>query len=126
LRFESPNQRIIRIALEDVQVGNRTVRKGEQVMCLLGAANRDPDQFTDPDRLDVGRVENKHLAFAMGAHFCIGAPLARLESQIALEALVRRFPDYSVEREPKWIGSPTLRLLSALWLQLDLTPDSVL
>jgi len=119
LRFESPNQRIMRIALEDVQVGDRTVKKGDSVMCLLGAANRDPDQFADPDRLDIGRTDNKHLAFAMGAHFCIGAPLARLEGQIAMDALLHRFPNYAIDAEPEWIGSPTLRLLRSLSLRVS-------
>jgi cytochrome P450 len=124
LRFESPNQRIIRIALQDVPVGDRVVRKGESVMCLLGAANRDPEQFPDPDHLDVGRTDNRHLAFALGAHFCIGAPLARLEGQIAMEAILRRFPIYAVDAEPDWIGSPTLRLLRSLWLRVPDTGQS--
>ncbi len=114
LRFESPNQRIIRIALEDVEIGGKTIRKGDSIMLLLGAANRDPDQFADPDRLDIGREPNKHLAFAMGAHFCIGAPLARLEGQVAFEAIFRRYPKLEIVREPEWIGSPTLRLLREL------------
>src|SRR5262249_40707245 len=113
------NQRIMRIALEDVQVGDRIVKKGQSVMCLLGAANRDPAQFADPDRLDIARSDNKHLAFAMGAHFCIGAPLARLEAQIAMGALLKRFPSYTIDAEPEWIGSPTLRLLRSLWLRVN-------
>jgi cytochrome P450 len=83
-------------------------------MLLLGAANRDPEAFRDPDRLDVGRAPNKHLAFAMGAHFCIGAPLARLEGQIALRALLERYPIFAIESDPEWIGNPTLRLLREL------------
>jgi cytochrome P450 len=118
LRYESPNQRIIRIALEDVDIGGRMIRKGESVMLLLGAANRDPDQFPDPDRFDIGRDPNKHLAFAMGAHFCIGAPLARLEGQIALAALLERFPRLVIESRPEWIGNPTLRLLRELRVQV--------
>jgi pimeloyl-[acyl-carrier protein] synthase len=118
LRFESPNQRIIRIALQDVEIGGKQIEKGQSVMLLLGAANRDPDQFPDPDRLDVGRERNKHLAFAMGAHFCIGAPLARLEGQIAFEAILRRYPTLKIDVEPEWIGSPTLRLLRELQVRV--------
>ncbi len=114
LRFESPNQRIIRIALHDVEIGSQAIRKGESVMLLLGAGNRDPEQFADPDAFDVGRTPNRHLAFAMGAHFCIGAPLARLVGEVALRALYARFPQTSVAREPRWTGSPTLRLLQDL------------
>jgi pimeloyl-[acyl-carrier protein] synthase len=119
LRFESPNQRIIRVALHDVPVGDRVITKGQSVMCLLGAANRDPDQFTDPERLDIGRRDNRHLGFAMGTHFCIGAPLARLEGQIAMDALLSGFPRYAIDETPEWIGSPTLRLLRSLWLRID-------
>jgi hypothetical protein len=118
LRFESPNQRIIRIALEDAEIGGRTIRKGESVMLLLGAANRDPEQFPDPDQFNVGRDPNRHLAFAMGAHFCIGAPLARLEGQIALIALLDRFRDFTVESRPEWVGNPTLRLLREMRMRV--------
>jgi cytochrome P450 len=117
LRYESPNQRIIRIALQDVEIGGRTIRQGQSVMLLLGAANRDPDQFPDPDHFDIGRDPNKHLAFAMGAHFCIGAPLARLEGQIALAALLERYPYFAVRSQPEWVGNPTLRLLRQLEIE---------
>jgi cytochrome P450 len=119
LRLESPNQRILRIALQDVEVGGREIHAGQQVMLLLGAANRDPEQFSEPDRLDVGRSPNRHLAFAMGAHFCIGAPLARLEGVVALGTFLRRYPRYAIEGRPEWIGSPTLRLLQSLWLDVN-------
>src|SRR5204863_6096537 len=78
LRYISPTQVVMRRAAEDIQVGGRTVRAGESVLLVLAAANRDPDQFPDPDRLDVQRAANAHLAFGSGIHHCIGAALDRL------------------------------------------------
>lgn len=97
LRFESPVQERTRIALEDLAIAGRTVAKGERVRVLLAAANRDPRAFRDPDRLDVGRQPNRHLAFGSGTHFCLGAHLARLETRIALEKLLTAFPRFEVE-----------------------------
>lgn len=79
-----------RIALEDVTYGSATIPKGEWAMGVLASANRDDSQFVEPERLDLGREPNKHLAFGMGHHFCLGASLARLEGQIALTTLFRR------------------------------------
>jgi unspecific monooxygenase len=93
LRYDPPVQLSVRAALEDAEVAGRSIRRGEMVMLLLSAANRDPEVFTDPDRLDVTRWVNeapRHLAFGQGIHFCLGAPLARIEGQTALTALVRR------------------------------------
>ena len=70
------------------------------VLLLLGAANRDPDQFPDPDRLDVGRPNNKHVAFGLGSHFCLGAPLARLEARLVFEALLQRAPNLRLDGPP--------------------------
>ncbi|HEX3621487.1 MAG TPA: cytochrome P450, partial [Acidimicrobiales bacterium] len=81
-----------RIATTDVEIGGETIRAGEQAVAILGAANRDPEQFPDPDRLDVARTPNRHLGFGGGPHFCLGAALARLEGQIAFETLLRRLP----------------------------------
>jgi cytochrome P450 len=114
LRYESPNQRILRVALEDVELGDKEIKKGQSVMLLLGAANRDPDQFPDPDDLDIGRNPNKQVAFALGIHACIGASLARLEGEIALKSLLERYPRLEIEAEPEWIGNPMLRLLREL------------
>jgi pimeloyl-[acyl-carrier protein] synthase len=93
LRYDSPVQFTARITTEDVEVGGQTVNAGEQVIVVVGAANRDPAQFRDPDRLDVSRPEkqNRHLSFAAGPHYCLGASLARLEAQIAIGTLLRRF-----------------------------------
>lgn len=92
LRFDSPVQFTDRVAREDVDWGGHRIGRGRPVALLLGAANHDPAQFVAPHRLDVGRADNRHLAFGAGPHFCLGAPLARLEAELALGALLRRFP----------------------------------
>ena len=90
MRFDSPLQLFERTATADVQLGGITVRGGQKVAALLGAANRDPAVFADPDRLDVGRADNPHVTFGAGVHFCIGAPLARVELQASFGALLER------------------------------------
>jgi cytochrome P450 len=93
LRLHSPIQATTRIAYADVEIGGRLIRRGESATLLLGAANRDPTVFPDPDRLDIARQPNRHLAFGRGIHYCLGAPLAVAQGGIALRALVERFPD---------------------------------
>jgi hypothetical protein len=109
LRYDSPVQGTDRMAKEDLHVGDARVRAGEFAVLLIGAANRDPARFSEPDRLDLGRPDNHHLAFGQGLHFCLGATLARLETRIAISALLRRFPDFDGEREPALRRSTTLR-----------------
>jgi cytochrome P450 len=92
LRYDSPVQVTSRIPLEDVEIHGVRIPKGDEVNTLIGSANRDAAQFPDPDRLVLDRPDNRHLSFGHGAHFCLGAPLARLEAQIAVGELVRRFP----------------------------------
>ena len=92
LRFESPAQITFRTAIERIEVGGRTVPAGDHLIVIMGAANRDPDRFPDPDKFDIARPDNNHLAFAGGIHRCIGEPLAKLEGQIAFETLLRRMP----------------------------------
>jgi pimeloyl-[acyl-carrier protein] synthase len=115
LRYDAPVQRTVRIAHEDVELGGRHIDKGSLIVPVMGAANRDPAHFPDPDRLDIGRRENRHVAFGYGIHFCLGAPLARLEGQIVLAHLLRRFPQLALLTErPPWRRSFTLRGLQAL------------
>src|SRR5882724_5981111 len=115
LRFESPSQHTGRLAPEDTEIGGRLIRKRQAVIAVMAAANRDPERFADPDRLDITREDNRHVAFGWGAHFCFGAPLARLEGQIVFEELIRSFPIWSLEPEPLvWRTNLGLRGLTAL------------
>ena len=100
LRFESSNQLGNRRVVEDVEIGGVTLPPGALVTLCIGAANRDPAQFPDPDRLDVGRQPNRHLAFGAGIHACAGMSLARIEGQIAISRLLARFPDFRPAGSP--------------------------
>jgi cytochrome P450 len=115
LRYEAPTQHTARVAPNDVVLGGKLIRKREAVFTVMGAANRDPERFPDPDQLDIGRQDNRHLAFAWASHFCFGAPLARLEAQIAFESVLRRLPDIRLEPGPlRWRPNMALRGLTAL------------
>ncbi|HEY7122625.1 MAG TPA: cytochrome P450 [Ktedonobacterales bacterium] len=115
LRYESPSQHTARLAPDDVTLGGKSIRKRQAVIAVMGAANRDPERFPDPDRLDLGRQNNRHVAFAWGGHFCFGAPLARIEGQIAFETLLRRLPNLRLEPGPiRWRENLGLRGLTAL------------
>jgi len=115
LRFDGPVQRTARIPSEDITIGGQTIGKGEMVMPFLGAADRDPTQFPSPDRLDISRTDNRHIAFGMGIHFCLGAPLARMEGQIAINTLLARLPKLALATDrPQFRQSLTLRGLQAL------------
>lgn len=115
LRYESPIQYTSRLAPHDVQMGGKTIRKRQAVIAVIGAANRDPERFPDPDRLDICRQDNRHLAFAWAAHFCFGAPLARLEGQIAFETVLRRMPSLNLKPSPvTWRENLSFRGLMTL------------
>jgi pimeloyl-[acyl-carrier protein] synthase len=115
LRYESPSQHTARIAPADVELGGRKIQKRQAVIAVMGAANRDPERFADPDRLDITRKDNRHVAFGWAAHFCFGAPLARMEGQIAFEAMLRRMDDLALGRDPLvWRTNLGLRGLKAL------------
>ncbi len=116
LRYESPTQAPSpQAALEDLEVGGKTIRKGDIVTVLFGAANRDPARFPDPDRFDITRADNEHLAFSMGIHYCLGASLARLEAQIAIAAMVARYPSMQLAGgEPEWRSMGRFRGLKSL------------
>ena len=125
LRYDSPAQVTVRTPLEDVEVGGTPVPAGVNLDLLLGAANRDPAMFPDPDRLDITRQENKHLAFAHGPHFCLGAPLARLEGQVALGTVVSRFSQLQLAaQQVQWRANFLLRGLTSLPVTWK-TPTSV-
>ncbi|SFS61828.1 cytochrome P450 [Paenibacillus sp. BC26] len=103
LRYESPVQMTSRLASVDYELGGQTILQGQVVQVMLGAANRDPAQFSHPNQFDIGRTPNRHLAFASGAHFCLGAPLARLEGEIALTAMLKHFPQMRLaDAAPNW------------------------
>ena len=115
LRYDGPVQRTARVASDDATIGGHTIHKGEMVMPFIGAADRDPAQFPAPDRLDLSRADNRHIAFGWGIHFCLGAPLARVEGQIAIETLVRRLPRLELVNETiEYRQSLTLRGLKEL------------
>ena len=115
LRYDGPVQRTARIPSEDITIGTQTIPKGEMVMPFLGAADRDATQFPDPDRLDITRADNRHIAFGMGIHFCLGAPLARMEGQIAINTLLARLPKLALATDkPQFRQSLTLRGLQVL------------
>ncbi|SRR6266545_2161453 len=115
LRYDSPVQRTARITSTDVELDGRKIAKGSMVIAAIGAANRDPAHFPDPDRLDITRRDNRHIAFGFGIHFCLGAPLARLEGQIAIGTLLRRMPWLKLATSaPEWRESSTLRGLKTL------------
>jgi cytochrome P450 len=116
LRFESPSQHTARIAPADTTIGGQIIRKGQATIAVMAAANRDPDRFIEPDRLDLRRADNRHVAFGWAAHFCFGAPLARLEGQIAFETLLRRLPNLALDQSQPvtWRHNLGLRGLNAL------------
>jgi cytochrome P450 len=115
LRYDSPVQATARVVYEEVEVGGHTLTPRQQVNFMFGAANRDPARFENPGQLDIGRQPNPHLAFGGGIHYCLGAPLARLEGQIAFATLLRRMPNLGLETDsPKYRDNFTLRGLEAL------------
>jgi cytochrome P450 len=115
LRYEPAFQFVVRAATADLDVGGQAVQEGQQVVCVLAAANRDPAQFADPERFDVRRHPNPHLGFGYGPHFCIGAGLARMECQIAFNTLLRRLGDLRLASDaPRWRPAFGVRSLETL------------
>ena len=115
LRYESPSQHTGRLAPGDRELGEKTIRKGQAIMAVMAAANRDPERFPDPDRFDICRQDNRHLAFGYAAHFCFGAALARIEGQEAFEGMLRRIPDLKLAAAPLiWRNNSGLRGVTAL------------
>ncbi len=116
LRYDPPVQLVSRVAAADMTVGGVDVPAGDIMMLLLAAAHRDPAEFESPDSFDPDRKTLRHLGFGRGAHYCLGAPLARLEAGVALSALAARFPQARLDGEPQYKANVTLRGLSALTL----------
>lgn len=114
LRYDPPVQQLSRIALDPMTIGGIDVARGEVLMLLLAAAHRDPAEFDRPDVFDPNRPTLRHLGFGRGAHYCLGAPLARLEASVALSAVTARFPDARLAGDPRYKANVTLRGLSAL------------
>jgi len=119
LRYESPVQFTARVLKESIEICGQHIPKQWTILCMLGAANRDPKRFKDPDQLDLKRLNNQHLAFSAGPHACIGSQLARLEGQIAILNLVQRFPDMKLTGPaPEWASTFGLRGLKNLYVTL--------
>jgi cytochrome P450 len=120
LRYESPVQHTARIAPADMELGGKDIPKGAKVVAVLAAANRDPNRFPDPDRLDLLRPDNRHLAFGWAAHFCFGAPLARMEGQIAFNTILSRLSRPALLDEAlDWRSNAGLRGLTSLNISFD-------
>jgi cytochrome P450 len=115
LRCAGPVQWTSRVAKQDMAWSGQTIKRGQWVNVCLAAANRDPARFPSPDVFDICREDNKHVAFGFGPHFCLGAALARMEAEIALATLLRRFPNLRLaEREPHWRSDFTFRAQTKL------------
>ncbi|MEU7091093.1 cytochrome P450 [Kitasatospora aureofaciens] len=118
MRWDTPLQMFERWVLEDIEVRGVTVPRGAEIALLFGSANRDPERFADPDRLDLGRTDNPHITFGAGIHFCLGAPLARLELTESFGALLRRAPGLRLVREPEWNPGYVIRGLKELLVEV--------
>ncbi len=115
LRYDSPSQHTARLAPDDIVLGGKLIRKRQAVIAVMAAANRDPERFPDPDRVDLAREDNRHVAFGWAAHFCFGAPLARTEGQVAFGSMLRRFSDIQLKPGPiTWRTNLGLRGLVSL------------
>ena len=120
LRYESPIQHTGRLAPADMELGGKLIRKRHAVISVIGAANRDPERFPDPDRLDITRTDNRHLAFGWAGHYCFGAPLARVEGQIAFSTILRRLRNIALEPTLlRWRNNMGFRGLESLPVRFD-------
>ncbi|HJR79199.1 MAG TPA: cytochrome P450 [Anaerolineales bacterium] len=115
MRYDNPVQIAYRSAAEDVEIGGKWIRKGQLVNSILAAGNRDPQRFSEPDRFDIARDEGRHLGLGLGIHFCLGAPLVRLEAQIAFSTILQRFPKLQLATEIfEWQEHPIFRGVNSL------------
>ncbi len=114
MRYDTPLQMFERWVLEDMTWGGVDLPKGTEIALLFGSANHDPAVFADPGRLDLARVDNPHISFGAGIHFCLGAPLARLELEVSFATLLRRAPALQLVAEPEWNAGYIIRGLKEL------------
>ena len=119
LRYDSPVQLDGRLVHSDVEVAGHRIRAGQRILCAIGAANRDPSAFTEPDKLDIERNESSHIAFGRGIHHCLGAPLAMLEARAAFSALLDRFSHIELVSEPVYRKQVVLRGVEELWVEVE-------
>jgi len=119
LRYDSPVQLDGRVVREDLEMGGKHLRAGQKVIALLGAANRDPAAFANPDDLDIARSGKSHLSFGRGIHFCLGASLAVLEARVAFRGLLDRFPSIRLSAEPRYRDGIVLRGVESLWIETE-------
>ena len=119
LRYDSPVQLDGRLVTEDVEIGGKQMRANQRVISLIGAANRDPEVFANPDQLDITRNAKSHLSFGRGIHYCLGSPLARLEGRLAIDALVNRLPTMRLAAEPEFLNKLVLRGVGKLWVDVS-------
>jgi len=118
MRYDNPVQIAYRSAAGDVEIGGKCIQKGQLVNSILGAGNRDPERYSEPDRFDITRSEGRHLGFGLGIHFCIGAPLVRLEARIAFNTILHRFPELGLASENlDWQEHPIFRGVKSLPVQ---------
>jgi cytochrome P450 len=118
MRYDTPLQMFERWVLEDVEIHGVQVPKGSELALLFGSANHDPNVFERPNELDVAREHNPHMSFGAGIHFCLGAPLARVELQSSFGTLLRRFPNMELVEEPRWKPNYIIRGLRELRVRL--------
>ncbi len=117
LRYDGPSKSMVRIALEDFELRGKPIKTGQRLLLLQSAANHDPERFTNPDSLDITRQPNPHVAFGYGIHFCLGAPLARIETAVTINTMLRRLPNLQLDVDPsqlEWQPQIVSRALKAL------------
>jgi cytochrome P450 len=119
VRYDTPLQATARMATQDFEMCGKQIKSGQRIMAILGAANRDPEQFPDPDRLDIERSGNRHLGFGIGIHFCLGAALARLEAEIAINTVLQRLPNIRLCGSLQWLDTMMFRGVKALPVTFD-------
>ena len=119
LRYDSPVQMDARNAIDDVEIGGKRIAAGQRILAIVGAANRDPQIFANPDQLDIGRDEVSHLSFGRGIHYCLGSPLAILEGRIAFTSLLDRFSSIRLASEPVFKDQIVLRGVEELWVEVE-------